>query len=131
MSLHHISQKGRPKKNSVRRDQVIIPDQHTQLFSPFPAKKKFAIQSDFWVQEKSAVIPRLYPIILCTTTNWSSITKCQSNTTKVEPELLKGKTTCYLSVAVRSLSIQTLPLGTYSFQIKSENLIKKSVEKIA
>ena len=68
MSLHHISQMGRPKKNSVRRDQVIIPDQHTQLFSPFPAKKKFDILSDFWGARKSAVIPRLYPRTLCTTT---------------------------------------------------------------
>ena len=54
---------GRPKENSVGRDQVIIPDQPTQLFSPFPAKKKFDILSDFWGARKSAVIPRLYPII--------------------------------------------------------------------
>ena len=46
---------GRPKKSSVKRDQVIIPDQLTQLFSPFPAKKKFDILSEFGGARKSNI----------------------------------------------------------------------------
>ena len=55
MSLHHISRMGRPKKNSVRRDQVIIPDQHTHSYSAhFRLEKMFDIPIENIVEVQEA-----------------------------------------------------------------------------
>ena len=121
---------GRPKKNSVRRDQVIIPDQHTHSYSAhFRLEKKFDILSDSWGVKKSAVIPRLYPIILYYqlvvnnkvpikhNQGWAGTFKRQNNLLFI----------CRGLILINSNPF--LQLGTYSFQIKSENLDKKVSRK--